>query len=67
MIQKHIILGRDKLDAEANRDRWLSENPRANVLRVHPPKAEPITLLTRIGGRNVPRISIEVDYEMSWS
>jgi hypothetical protein len=63
MIQKHIILGRDTRDAEANRDRWISENPRVIVLKVHPLKAEPTTLLTRIGGWNVPRVSIEVDYD----
>jgi hypothetical protein len=49
MSQKHIILGRDRDDAEAKRDRWLSDKPK--------------TLLTRIGGWNVPRVSIEVDYE----
>ena len=63
MIQKHVILGRDRRDAEAKRDRWLSEHPKAKILRLHPPKAEPITLLMRIGGWNVPRVSIEVDYE----
>ncbi len=63
MIQKHIILGRDRPDAEAKRDRWLFEHPKIHVLRVHAPKAEPNTLLMRIGGRNVPRVSIEVEYE----
>ena len=63
MSQKHIILGRDKPDAEAKRDRWLSEHPKVKVLYVHPAKPEPRTLLTRIGGWNVPRVSIEVDYE----
>jgi hypothetical protein len=63
MSQKHIILGRDRHDAEVKRDIWLSDNPKANILRVHPPKTEPSTLLTRIGGWNVPRVSIEVDYE----
>jgi hypothetical protein len=33
------------------------------VLRVSPPTPEAPTLLTRIGGRNVPRVSIEVEYE----
>jgi hypothetical protein len=63
MSQKYIILGRDRRDAEAKRDRWLSEHPKVTILEVHPPKAEPRTLLTRIGGWNVPRVSIEVDYE----
>ena len=63
MSQKHIILGRDRRDAEAKRDKWLSEHAKFNILHVHPPKAELKTLLTRFGGWNVPRVSIEVDYE----
>lgn len=63
MKQSHMILGRDSLDAEVQRDRWLSDHPRIRVLRMHPPRAEPRTLLTRIGGRGVPRVSIEVEYE----
>jgi hypothetical protein len=64
MRQKHIILGRDALEAKAERDRWLAEHPRVQILHEHPPKPEPRTLLLRIGGRNVPRVSIEVDYEI---
>ena len=65
MAQQHIILGRDRLDAEAQRDIWLSENSDFKVLRLHPPKPEPRTLLMLIGGRNIPRVSIEVEYEQS--
>lgn len=63
MRQTHTILGKDSRDAEAQRDRWLSEHPEVRVLRLYPPRAEPQTLLTRIGGRGVPRVSIEVEYE----
>jgi hypothetical protein len=63
MIQQQIILGRDRRDAEAQRDRWLSEHPEVKILRVHAPRPEPKTLLTRMGGRNVPRVSIKVEYE----
>jgi hypothetical protein len=63
MRQKHIVLGRDKGEAEAERDKWLSEHPDIEILREHPARPEPSTLLVRIGGRNVPRISIEVEYE----
>jgi hypothetical protein len=35
---------------------WLCE-------RVSPPTPEAPTLLTRIAGRNVPRVSIEAEYE----
>ena len=62
-MKQHMILGRDNDDAEAWRDRWLSENPSIKVLRVHHPKREPETWLTRFGGRNVPRVSITVEYE----
>jgi hypothetical protein len=62
-MKQHMILGRDNDDAEAVRDQWLSENPSIKVLRVHQPKPEPETWLTRLGGRNVPRVSITVDYE----
>jgi hypothetical protein len=63
MRQCHIILGKDRPDAEAQRDRWLSNHPRIRVLRVHPAKPEPRTLLARMGGKNIPRVSIEVEYE----
>jgi len=63
MAQQRIILGKDRQDAEVQRDRWLSEHPEIKIVRVHPPRLEPRTLLTRIGGRNVPRVSIEVEYE----
>jgi hypothetical protein len=62
-MKQHMILGRDNDDAEAGRDRWLSENPSIKVLRVHHPQREPDTWLTRLGGRNVPRVSITVEYE----
>jgi hypothetical protein len=62
-MKQHMILGRDNDDAEAWRDRWLSENPSIKIVRVHHPKPEPETWLTRLGGRNVPRVSITVEYE----
>jgi hypothetical protein len=61
--QQHIILGRDRTDAEAQRDRWLAEHPEFKILQVHSPTPEPQTLLTRLGGHNVPRVSIKVEYE----
>jgi len=63
MIQQHIILGKSRNDAEAQRDKWLSEHPEAKILRMSPPTPETPTLLSRIGGRNVPQVSIEVEYE----
>ena len=61
MTRKHIILGRDKGHLEAERDRWLSEHPDFELLREHPPKTEQ-SLLARIGGKNVPQVSIELEY-----
>ena len=55
-MKEHVFLGTDSCDAEALRDQWLSENPTIKVLRMHPPRREPLSLLVRLGGRNVPRI-----------
>jgi hypothetical protein len=63
MSQTRIILGRDWQEAEAGRDLWLSAHPEIEILHEHPPRPEPRTLLARIGGRDVPRVSIEVEYE----
>ena len=63
-MKEQIVLGSNKSDVETQLDRWLRENPAINVLRVHhQPRREPHTLLTRLGGRNVPRFSITVEYE----
>jgi hypothetical protein len=62
-VKEHIILGIDKHDAEEQLDLWLSEDPAIKVLKVHQPRREPQNLLMRLGGRNVPRFSITVDYE----
>jgi hypothetical protein len=64
MTQKRIILGRDRREAEAERDRWLSEHPEIRILIEHPPRLEPRTLFVRIGGSHAPRVSIEVEYEL---
>jgi len=63
-MKQHMILGKDRRDVEARRDEWLSENPAIRVLRVHRPKREPESLLTLLGGRDVPRVSITVEYEV---
>jgi hypothetical protein len=65
-VKECLILGTDKQDAERRLDIWLAENPAIKVLRVHQPKAEPHNLLTRLGGRNVPRFSITVEYEEAY-
>jgi hypothetical protein len=62
-VKEHVILGTDEQDAERQIRLWLAENPEIKVLRVHQPKRRPHDLLTRLGGRNVPRFSMTVDYE----
>jgi hypothetical protein len=63
IVKQHVILGIDSRDVEAQRDLWLLENPGVKVLRVHPLTREPQRLLARLGSRNLPRVSITVDYE----
>lgn len=64
MTRKHIVLGRNTREAQAARDKWLSEHHNIEVLQEHPPRQEPATWLVRIGGQNIPRISIEVEYRL---
>jgi hypothetical protein len=62
-VKEHVILGIDKRDVEEQRDLWLSRNPAIKVIRVHQLQYEPQSWLTRFGSKNVPRVSITVDYE----
>ena len=62
-MKQHMILGKNRRDVEARRDEWISENPHVTVVRVHRPKREPESLLTMFGGRDVPRVSLIVEYE----
>jgi hypothetical protein len=61
-VREHVILGRNEWDAERQRDLWLAQYPAIRIVKVHPPKGER-NLLTRLGGQNVPRVSITVEYE----
>jgi hypothetical protein len=62
-VKEYLILGTDKRDAEQQRDLWLSENPSIRVIKIHRVKREPQTLLTLIGSKHVPRVSILLEYE----
>ena len=62
LVKEHLILGTDNRDAELQRDLWLSQNPAVKVVRIHGVKREPRTLLTRIGSKHVPHVSIMVEY-----
>jgi hypothetical protein len=63
LVKEHLILGTDQRDVEIRRDLWLSQNPALKVIRIHGEKREPQTLLTRIGSKHVPRVSIVVEFE----
>ena len=63
LVKEYLILGVDERDAEKQRDLWLSQNPAVKVIKIHRVKREPQTLLTRIGTKHVPRVSIMVEYE----
>ena len=64
-VKQHMILGKNRRDLEARRDEWISENPHITVVRVHRPKREPESWLTLLGGRDVPRVSLIVEYEVT--
>ena len=64
-MKQHMILGKTRRDVEARRDEWISGNPEITVVRVHRPKREPESWLTLLGGRDVPRVSIIVEYEVN--
>jgi hypothetical protein len=60
--KEHLILGSDVRDVEHQKHRWLSENPGVRIMK-EDMKPEPATLLTRIGGKRVPRFSLMLHYE----
>jgi hypothetical protein len=61
-VKTYLILGFDRRDAENQRDLWLSQNPAIKVIKIHRVKREPPTLLSRLGTKNIPRVSIMVEY-----
>jgi hypothetical protein len=61
--QERLILGTDKRDAENQINLWLAQNPEIEIVRIHEMRREPSSLLTFIGGKNVPRVSITVEYQ----
>jgi hypothetical protein len=63
VVQEHLILGVDERDLHIERSRWLTENPRIKVVETII-RQEPPTLLTRIGGKCVPRLAMLMRYNM---
>ena len=64
-MSEYKILGTDDCDAEEQLAFWLNEHGGIKINRVHFPMREPPTLLTRLGGKKAPRVSILIDYELS--
>jgi hypothetical protein len=61
--QERLILGTDRWDAEKQINLWLAQNPEIKIIRIHEMRREPSSLLTFIGGRSVPRVSVTVEYQ----
>ena len=60
-MQEHLILGIDERDLQIEKSRWLTENRGIKVVKTII-RQEPPTLLARIGGKCVPRLSMLVRY-----
>jgi hypothetical protein len=64
-LKEHVILGVDARDIHAQKDRWLAENPRIKVTETSGIKREPPSLLTRFGGKRIPRFSMLLRYRQA--
>jgi hypothetical protein len=64
-MSKFMILGTDERDVEEQLSLWLKDKRGIKINRVNPPQHERPTLLTRLGGKNVPHVSMLIDYELS--
>jgi hypothetical protein len=61
VVQEHLILGVDERDLQIEKSRWLTENPGIKIVETII-QQEPPSLLARIGGKYVPRLSMLVRY-----
>jgi len=61
VVQEHLILGVDEHDLQIEKSRWLTENLCIKVVETII-QQEPASLLVRIGGKDVPRLSMLVRY-----
>jgi hypothetical protein len=61
VVQEHLILGVDERDLQIEKSRWLTENPGVKIVETII-QQEPPSLLARIGGKYVPRLSMLVRY-----
>jgi hypothetical protein len=61
VVQEHLILGVDEHDLQIEKSRWLTETPCIKVVETII-QQEPPSLLVRIGGKDVPRLSMLLRY-----
>jgi hypothetical protein len=61
VVQEHLILGVDERDLQIEKSRWLTQNPGIKIVATII-QQEPPSLLARIGGKYVPRLSMLVRY-----
>jgi hypothetical protein len=61
VVQEHLILGVDEHDLQIEKSRWLTENLCIKVVETII-QQEPASLLVRIGGKDLPRLSMLVRY-----
>ena len=60
-MEEHLILGVDERDLQIEKSRWLTENPGIKIVETII-QQEPPSLLARIGGKHIPRLSMLVRY-----
>jgi hypothetical protein len=63
-LREHVILGTDARDIQAQKDRWLAENPHIKLAETADIVREPPNLLIRFGGTRVPRFSMLLRYRV---
>jgi hypothetical protein len=61
--KEHLFLGKDEHDLKSQMEHWLAVNPSVTLATTSGIRKEPVTLLTRFGGRCVPRVSMLVRYQ----
>jgi hypothetical protein len=63
LIQEFIILAANEQDLQAEKGHWLAKNSDMKIIETNVGR-EPSSLLSRIGGKGVPRVSMLIRYEV---
>jgi hypothetical protein len=61
VAEEHLILGVEERGLQIEKSRWLTENPGIKIVETII-QQEPPSLLARIGGKHIPRLSMLVRY-----